>query len=595
MAKFNWDNQQEVTPSDPVKSGKFNWDDQQSADEPKEKIGAGQAALEHFGNAAAMGYIPQLQAMTEKGIDKAGSILGVGPSGVDEKLRAQGFKLPDDKTYVQARDENIARLKQEKEDHPVASTLGSIGGGISGGVATSALTPFKAGAGLLGAVKFGAKSGALIGAVANPGDVEGEISPLQPIDRLKSATVGTVVGGGTGAVGYGAGKLLEKGADAFNKRANMNAVRATGASKADIIAMNKKGTINQVGQTLRDENIVPTFSTPKGISDRISGAIDTKEEALNNLISDTVNKVNDPKFIESATPEQLKTLENADIKPAEMAEKLKSAFREKFQGVPEEKIQPALDEIDTWLKGQGKILPLDAAQKLKITMNKFLKDSDYVREVGIGKQGTLDVQGGLRKGIENGADALASVVGNDGGVIKSTNRSIGNLIQAQKAAEKKIAGDVANRSFGLTDTIAAGSGMATGGAPLAAVLGAANKFARTFGDSMASNAQGTIAKMMAGSKPLADAIKNNPQIAVLLEQHLNNNGIDKPQEIKSTVNRSPAKGEDLWAQKGADKLGIDPNSVNSKEGKRLLIEASDLPPNSKRLQIIKNQLQGMGK
>ena len=63
----------------------------------------------------------------------------------------------------------------------------------------------------------------------------------------------------------------------------------------------------------------------------------------------------------------------------------------------------------------------------------------------------------------------------------------------------------------------------------------------------------------------------------------------------SKVNRSPAKGEELWMQKGAEKLGIDSEKVTSKQGKQLLIEASDLPPDSKRLKTIKQQLQGMEK
>jgi hypothetical protein len=64
-------------------------------------------------------------------------------------------------------------------------------------------------------------------------------------------------------------------------------------------------------------------------------------------------------------------------------------------------------------------------------------------------------------------------------------------------------------------------------------------------------------------------------------------------------NRLPATGEDKWAQDGISKLGIDPSQANqllvSKASKALLIEASDLSPDSKRFQMIKKQLsQGMG-
>lgn len=59
---------------------------------------------------------------------------------------------------------------------------------------------------------------------------------------------------------------------------------------------------------------------------------------------------------------------------------------------------------------------------------------------------------------------------------------------------------------------------------------------------------------------------------------------------------SVPKGESKWAQDGARKLGITDSSqieklMKSKEGKRLLIEASDLSPDSKGLQRIKKQIE----
>ena len=63
-----------------------------------------QAGLESFGQAATLGYLPQLQAGAEQ--------LSMGATqDVDEQLKAQGFKLPED-GYVQSRDENIRRQKQ---------------------------------------------------------------------------------------------------------------------------------------------------------------------------------------------------------------------------------------------------------------------------------------------------------------------------------------------------------------------------------------------------------------------------------------------------------------------------------------------------
>lgn len=55
-----------------------------------------------------------------------------------------------------------------------------------------------------------------------------------------------------------------------------------------------------------------------------------------------------------------------------------------------------------------------------------------------------------------------------------------------------------------------------------------------------------------------------------------------------------SKGEDRWAMRGAEKLGVSPElaerAMKTKEGKRLLIEASDLSAGSKRLETILKQL-----
>ncbi len=63
-----------------------------------------------------------------------------------------------------------------------------------------------------------------------------------------------------------------------------------------------------------------------------------------------------------------------------------------------------------------------------------------------------------------------------------------------------------------------------------------------------------------------------------------------------SANRSPAKGEDLWAQQGASKLGIQDASglMNDPKAKQLLIQASDLTPGSKAMKRIQDQLRQRG-
>lgn len=179
--------------------------------------GAAQAALEGYGQTATLGYLPQLQAAASQGIDKVTGALGVGPAGVDAQLRAQGFNVPEE-SYVDARDQNIARHEQQYEEHPGATLAGKAAGLAGSMLITPAAAGLKAarGAGLAKTALTAAGSGALQGAAYNPGDEKGVVhNPLegdfQAGDRAKNAAIGAAIGAPMGAAGYGIGKLAEGG------------------------------------------------------------------------------------------------------------------------------------------------------------------------------------------------------------------------------------------------------------------------------------------------------------------------------------------------------------------------------------------------
>mgnify|MGYP000871491578 CR=1 FL=1 len=166
----------------------------------KDVGGSGQTFLESFGNALMLGYAPQAQA--------AVSTL-LNPNAIlDAKMSAQGFKInqPSAKEeYLKSRDENISRIAQQEEENPTASTLGTIGGSIVGGLATAPLMPGATVAkskGLLDLVKAGAstgaKQGAVYGAISNPGDTEKTLAPLQIGERAANAIGGAALGGAIG-------------------------------------------------------------------------------------------------------------------------------------------------------------------------------------------------------------------------------------------------------------------------------------------------------------------------------------------------------------------------------------------------------------
>lgn len=105
-------------------------------------------------------------------------------------LMVSGGSLNED--YVKARDEMNIRDLQLKAERP-----GAYKAGMGTGIATGFLAPtIAAGPGLL----KGAALGAGYAGLDDPGDIAGEINPVQGTQRLMSAGVGGMVGAGAGLV-----------------------------------------------------------------------------------------------------------------------------------------------------------------------------------------------------------------------------------------------------------------------------------------------------------------------------------------------------------------------------------------------------------
>lgn len=228
------------------------------------------AALEGYGNTATLGYLPQLQAGSEMGMEKLAKLFGAGPEAEDDKLRAQGFKVPEH-TYVQERDANIARQQQEESEHPIAATAGKA----AGIAATSMLPGVSAakGAGFLARTGAAAANGALQGAAYNPGDEKGVVDPLQAKDRAINAGIG---GAFNAAAHVGSEGINKLGDFLMQKAVGMKKyVPGVGNNLADEGVIGTKGMMReQVGSAMTDagqtmqqatESMPGNYSTDKAL------------------------------------------------------------------------------------------------------------------------------------------------------------------------------------------------------------------------------------------------------------------------------------------------------------------------------------------
>jgi len=186
---------------------------------------------EGAGQALTLGHLPQIQA----GAQLAGDFLEdtfIGDNG-------------EDPTFTELRDQNIRDIKNREARNPksaiggqVAGTLGSLlipGGALLKGAsvaakgakgATALSNLFKA-----SNIAKATATGAGVGLLQNPGDVEGEIGGLQLGERLKGAGEGGALGVLFGAGGKAAKKTFDvlKGAPAkLQNFAELKAIKAAG-------------------------------------------------------------------------------------------------------------------------------------------------------------------------------------------------------------------------------------------------------------------------------------------------------------------------------------------------------------------------------
>lgn len=202
-------------------------------------------------------------------------------------------------------------------------------------------------------------------------------------------------------------------------------------------------------------------------------------------------------------------------------------------------------------------------------------------------------------------------------------KNFGLLSPITKAAERRALTLQQSPMGGLLDVSAAAVGSVKGGVPGAVIAPIARRFispriassVAVSADKVANilqkapDAFGKFAPILQaaaqkGSQALTAAnefLKRDPQYLQVLESLASNDAttpnVVPPNQTSQIAtseqgDRSPSqlKGQALWIQKGADKLGIDPSVATSNNAKFLLMQAAELPANSKKLQEIKNKI-----
>jgi len=256
-------------------------------------------------------------------------------------------------------------------------------------------------------------------------------------------------------------------------------------------------------------------------------------------------------------------------------------------------------------------MSLRDAQELRQGIDKSINWARRQPDMAAAQQHLVDIRNALSDAMNESVDQASSVSGEPLGALRQANKDYSTLSKIQSIASNRNAMNSANRSIGLTDTIAgAGAGAAgagvggavagPGGAVAGEMVGNAvgagtNKFARTFGPSLQATGANAVAKTVSGA---ANFARGNPAAALpLVASAVNGRGTDQSNQDQPTMlGGTPSTGPTAWAQKGLKNLGITDVNLSNRilkdpKGQNLLIQASSFPPGSRALKAIASQIQ----
>lgn len=487
---------------------------------------AGETFRDQFGNAATMGYLPEISAATEKGINYIARNLpeSLKPEWVkvDEEMKAKGFTLPEEKKYAELRDEKAKRLKLQEEEHPTAAIAGSL----SAIAPTLLATAPAAAAGLTGRLMQAGKVGAIQGGLYNPGSEEGEIDPLQLRDRMTNAVgsglFGTLLQGGGEAISKVAPTLAQKAKEFAEARG----FSSLGPYARDAMKAGKReGGQLGIGRAAIDEGLVGWLPKSEGkmrdiaqskaneVGKDIGGMIDSFQEQLMKVRGEGAGNM-------PALPGQAARGVDAGINRELIAKKLEEQLLadsgEKIFQSQNEKFKNLIDDF----RSGPKNLDIKEAQKLKNELNKRIKwDRLPGTEIPDNEQFLRALYSNVGQGLEDAGSVFAEKLG-QGKEYEALKKRYGNLKEMAAIAGKRSDKDAANRFISPSDYAAGLGGMIYSQAqnqdPMTSAftiggMAAANRLGRKFGAPLVTMAMDKVANGLQKMPGMAKLATDNPE------------------------------------------------------------------------------------
>ena len=499
--------------------------------------------------------------------------------------------------YHQKRDEMRGILDKIQKSNPKTYMAARLASGVAtGGMGAAPETLGQA-----------VGQGVALGGAGGLGESNADLTNGEYKKAAIDTAKGAAFGGGAGAIGYGIGKTISslangEAAKALKSSAEKNAVKATGATGKQISNFD-----DNAGRELLDRGIVKFGDAPKNIAKKADKAVSDAEQGIESTL-----KSLDEKGVTVNTED---VIGNLNAKIAELK-------KDPSQADIVRKLQTMVDDI----KSTGEPNPLiSAAENTKRGYNRMAKNWQDPEKGQAGKAAYRAYRDAVEQAAESSDPAISQT-------FKDAKKTYGLMSPIQEAAERRASTLQQSPLGGLGDISAAGAGALKGGlvgaalAPVArriisprmassiavtedAIANALQKMPDAFGKyaPMLQEAANRGAKAFAETNAL---LKKDPKYLEIIGQFASKNDDVKtpiadmrpPQQTEAVsantkdVSRDPSsiKGEALWMNNGAKNLDLSQDQIdklqNSKAGRSLLIEASDLPKDSKRLKAIQMKI-----
>lgn len=498
-----------------------------------EQFSGAESGLQGFGQGASLGYLPELQARAEVGLDRL----------LPERMGGQrNLQLAEALKQWRGRDQAIAA------EDPMTYLAGNVGGGASIPLPGAAFA--KGGTMLTRGLKA-VGTGAALGGAANPGEVENE---------LEARKQNALMGGALAAGGSALGKALSGAGTALKKGRQQLAFKLAGARKAHYKDIQKFKIGDDVEKFMQQEGMLKPGQNFETALEKSTAIVDDTGKQIGATYKSVTD---DLRTLADDSPEIAQALDKTKLTARQIAAEVLKTARKELRGTAdgnkaigqlrsEMKNLAALDKrrtnVQTTQVPAGQIDYVTGKPVMKSVTTKTTTIPETPFEEILNYRKSLDDIAGYNKTFNESkagqkalkiarnvikekldkriadVETISKKAGGDPqnrlALLKKLNHRYRMGRNVQKMAEDRAAGEAAKANLGLLETIA-GTGYATaeiakGEDPLKAigkgiVGGIALRQARKYGPGVGYQ---TVRAAEAASRPLR-ALSKVPQGAYI--------------------------------------------------------------------------------